>query len=148
MNDKKQFKTAVILAGGFILWVGMSFVTGTICWFQAILGVPCPGCGSTRAALALLQGNFAEAFYWHPLIIVSLVILPYLAVRKIILRHKPMKPIEMKVLIGIAVLYLAVFMVRMILFFPHTAPMVMHEDAVIRQIFRLVANANQWLKIS
>lgn len=122
-----------------MLWIGLSFVTGTICWFQATIGLPCPGCGSTRAALALFQGHFAEAFFWHPLIIVSLVLLPYLVIRKVFLRRKPMRSIETKILIGVGIGYMIVFVVRMILFFPHTPPMVMHDDAVIRQFIRLAA---------
>jgi len=33
-------------------------------WF---LGIPCPCCGFSRAALSLLKFDFAEAFYYHPL---------------------------------------------------------------------------------
>ena len=39
-----------------------------ICRFRAWTGLPCPTCGSTRAALELLQGNFRGAFQQNPLV--------------------------------------------------------------------------------
>ena len=37
------------------------------CPFHALTGVPCPGCGTTRAALALARGDVSAAFGWNPL---------------------------------------------------------------------------------
>lgn len=37
------------------------------CPFLFLWGIPCPGCGMTRAFLALLHLDFAAAFYYHPL---------------------------------------------------------------------------------
>lgn len=42
--------------------------TGTNCPIKALLGVPCPGCGMTRAVLALLRLDFAGAASMHPLV--------------------------------------------------------------------------------
>jgi hypothetical protein len=39
-----------------------------LCPMAGILGVPCPGCGLTRASLALVHGDFARAFHFHPLV--------------------------------------------------------------------------------
>jgi hypothetical protein len=39
-----------------------------ICPIAAAFGQPCPACGLTRAALALLLGNVREAFAFHPLV--------------------------------------------------------------------------------
>jgi hypothetical protein len=39
-----------------------------ICPLAGLLGWPCPGCGLTRAGLALLHGQFAVAWRFHPLV--------------------------------------------------------------------------------
>ncbi|MCM2316557.1 MAG: DUF2752 domain-containing protein, partial [Thermoanaerobaculia bacterium] len=39
----------------------------TICLVRNWTGVPCPGCGVTRAIEAMLRGSYAEAFTLHPL---------------------------------------------------------------------------------
>ena len=36
------------------------------CGFRALTGADCPGCGMTRAALALAQGDAGGAWRWHP----------------------------------------------------------------------------------
>lgn len=50
-------------------------IWGTACLIQGTVGIPCPTCGSTRAFFHLIRGHFHDAFYWHPLIILSLFIL-------------------------------------------------------------------------
>lgn len=40
------------------------------CPMATVLGIPCPGCGLTRATLALLHGNIRAAFALHPLVFV------------------------------------------------------------------------------
>ena len=40
------------------------------CVFKTITGLECPGCGSTRAAHALLHGRIGEAFRLNPFIFV------------------------------------------------------------------------------
>lgn len=42
--------------------------TGIGCIFLYLWKIPCPGCGMTRAILALLRLDFAAAFSWNPLI--------------------------------------------------------------------------------
>jgi hypothetical protein len=38
-----------------------------LCLMAVALHVPCPGCGMTRATVALLRGDFARALAIHPL---------------------------------------------------------------------------------
>lgn len=37
------------------------------CVFQRLFGVPCPGCGMTRAWLSVFRGQLTAAFAHHPL---------------------------------------------------------------------------------
>lgn len=38
------------------------------CPTATLLGVPCPGCGLTRATLLLMRGELAQALRFHPLV--------------------------------------------------------------------------------
>jgi hypothetical protein len=39
----------------------------TVCPFYHATGLPCPGCGLTRAFVCLCHGHLAGAVHWHPL---------------------------------------------------------------------------------
>ena len=37
-----------------------------VCWFRRIFAMDCPGCGLTRAFVALAHGRWAAAWHYHP----------------------------------------------------------------------------------
>jgi hypothetical protein len=52
----------------------IAFARVPFCPLAGVLGVPCPGCGLTRATLALLRGNVRQALHLHPLVFVLMPI--------------------------------------------------------------------------
>ncbi|MCM1192747.1 MAG: DUF2752 domain-containing protein [Butyrivibrio sp.] len=44
------------------------FLPTVPCFFSAIMGIYCPGCGGTRALAALLHGQLLRAAWYHPFI--------------------------------------------------------------------------------
>ncbi len=38
----------------------------TVCPFRTLTGLPCPGCGLTRAFVCLSHGRLTESLHWHP----------------------------------------------------------------------------------
>ena len=63
---KKLIKTLLIhlvAAALFALWL---FLTG--CPIHKLTGLPCPGCGMSRALFSLVRLDFAGAWYYHPLV--------------------------------------------------------------------------------
>jgi hypothetical protein len=63
---------ALVGAGMAFVFVGPAF-----CPTALFLGIPCPGCGLTRASLALLRGDFAAALGFHPLVFVLAPLFAY-----------------------------------------------------------------------
>lgn len=98
--------------------------TGSNCLVQRTIHLPCPMCGMTRASVALFQLRFVDAFRWHPLV----YIMPLLFCTFFLQGYRMFSKIyNSKIFWGIVIgLFIVVYIIRMILFFPHTEPMVPH----------------------
>jgi hypothetical protein len=60
--------TRAALFGGGIVGVVFVFASGSVpCGFAHVFHAPCPGCGSTRAMLALASGDLAGLVRYNPL---------------------------------------------------------------------------------
>ncbi|MSA03153.1 DUF2752 domain-containing protein [Lactonifactor sp. BIOML-A3] len=63
--------TGIVLAAR---WLHISYSDYSLpCIFHRYTGYYCPGCGGTRAAIALSHGRLVQALWYHPLV-------PYAAV--------------------------------------------------------------------
>ena len=127
-------------AAAGLLWLLISYITGSLCWFQSFIGIPCPACGSVRAVQYLIQGNWRVAFTYHPLILVSIMLLTHFAARFIFSKKSELYKTEKWIVFFLMVIYIGLYAVRMFLFFPHTEPFVPLADALWRQGFRLIAS--------
>jgi len=61
---------AQVVAGAALLvsfiWAPGSFPRVDLCYFRRLTGLPCPGCGLTRAFCAISHGQFFSAFKLNP----------------------------------------------------------------------------------
>ncbi len=67
-----------LIAGVGVLHVGFSLAGVTLwtCPIRAATGIPCPGCGLTRASLEVLRGDFSASVQTHafaPLVLTVLL---------------------------------------------------------------------------
>jgi len=53
------------------------------CYFHALTGLHCPGCGATRAVYALLHGRLDEALHQNGLAVLALPFLGVMAVKSL-----------------------------------------------------------------
>lgn len=102
------------------------------CPFRAILGIPCPGCGMTRALVCLLHGDLKSSLYYHPMLIFTG--LAALAGLYALIRKKR------KLLTGTltvwCVLMIALYVWRMAVYFPFE-PMQANPNGLIFRLLNL-----------
>ena len=68
---------AFLALGGYLLAFALGAIPRSFCPFLHLLHLYCPGCGGTRAALALLEGNFLRALLANPTVPVLFAVLLY-----------------------------------------------------------------------
>lgn len=58
-------RAAFLALGGIFLLLWAQFVHA--CPIRSVTGIPCPGCGISRAWFAFLSGDFVHALRFHPM---------------------------------------------------------------------------------
>lgn len=107
---KPLFKLVVgfIVLSAAIVLVALAFsFSGLGCPLKAATGIPCPGCGMTRAWYEALHLNFAGAIAYHPLF----WFMPMALAFALFLPHVN-KKVFVAVMVGAAFLILAVWIIR------------------------------------
>lgn len=136
MNYKKFISKDYIKILGILAAVGTvsilyGYITGrSICAFYNITGVPCPGCGMTRAFKHLFQGHIAEAFRYHPLF-------PFVIFIPFIFKSKK----QVYLYLAVALLLL-VWLIRLKLMFPNVEPMVYKDRNLIEYMKEFIIKIN------
>lgn len=73
-------------------WIGLPVGRGfSFCAFRRITGIPCPGCGMTRAMAALARGDFVAALHLHPFapLVLAQAVALWAKVGEALLRRRP-----------------------------------------------------------
>jgi len=121
---KETIKLYVLLILiGVAAIVATLFFDVNICPVYRIFGIPCPACGMTRAFTSL--PDIRQALSYHPLF----VLIPFMPLL-------PILPEKRRNIVSIIliILFLGVWVARMLLLFPHTIPMVYNENSLLEFI--------------
>lgn len=78
ISDKEVYPAMwvalVCAAGAYFLWrYALGAPTISSCWVWKHLHLYCPGCGGTRALIALFHGQFFRALWYHPAFVLGAV---------------------------------------------------------------------------
>lgn len=123
----------------FLLFFGLYLILTWIfldnnCLIKIVFGVPCPGCGMTRAFISLLKFDLPSAFYYHPLFLLVPLIAFMVVYNERPLVNKLYKSNLVWILLG--VMFIGCFILRIIYVYPD-APMDLNPDSFIMRILRL-----------
>lgn len=61
----KYPKEKILITLIYILVIFLMYIFNIRCVFISLFGIPCPGCGMTRAVISALNLNFSSAFSYH-----------------------------------------------------------------------------------
>ena len=116
-KEKKELMIFIFLLGLASLVIVLQ-TQRSICVIYNTTGLPCPSCGMTRAFLYLAKLDFAEAFHYHPLFpMVPLLFFSYLKGNQ-------------KLLITICLIFIVVWLIRMVLYFPDIEPLNYNNSSI------------------
>lgn len=88
-----KYDNFVILSLVVLAALGFHFIGIRICPVRHFFGVPCPGCGCTRAFMLLMKGDIARSWHYNPLVILAVLVIPvyvlfYDRINDFISKHK------------------------------------------------------------
>lgn len=96
----------------FIAVSGIILLVFYHCPFLYFFGIPCPGCGMTRALLSVAKLDLKAAFYYHPLFFIVILAAIYIAL-KLSGKIKISKKTENSLIMAVCILFIAVYFIRL-----------------------------------
>ena len=120
---------AILVFGGI-----MQAVFGSICPMRAITGLPCPGCGMTRAAISLIRGRWDLVLQYNVLVVFWIGFILYLLWMRYV-RARRVRWEAPVILLGLGTI--AYYIYRMCLFFPGIEPIAYHSKNVLDWLMKL-----------
>ena len=133
MDLKNVWPALAVVAGYFL--IGRKFLY-SLCLCVLLTGLPCPGCGLTRAMFSILQGRFADAWFLHPFSYFILFFVFIFCVKRYFLR-KETKSL-FKWLVAIFVGMILFYLYRMIRYFPGEPPLSYYYGSLGYRIFAIL----------
>ncbi|MCL2050272.1 MAG: DUF2752 domain-containing protein [Lachnospiraceae bacterium] len=114
-------------------YVMIHYFSAATCPIYQIIGLPCAGCGMSRATRFVLTGQFARAYYLNPLAFGIVFFAFYCGFHRYI-RGKAI-PYFIQGIILLFALLLIFYFVRMYLYFPGRVPYVYNYNNLMEDYF-------------
>lgn len=105
---KKNGLAIIIVAVGLFV---VNYIFGTICPIAILFGVPCPGCGMTRAVMAVLHGQFMQAAHYNAAVYLWAAYAVFWAIDRYFFENKK-KMISVTAIIVVCILTIVYFIYR------------------------------------
>lgn len=131
--DVKEYGMAVVVLMIYTFFTNLLF--HAFCPLIIFSGIPCPGCGVSRATAYFLTGRWRQAWQMNPMVFPVVLAAVYFAWNRYLLGRKAA---GIKVIIvTLILLMIVVYGVRMYLYYPDRAPYVYTADNMLAHMHSL-----------
>lgn len=107
----KKHKESFYLFGCLALYVILAYLFKIPCPIKKLTGISCPGCGMTRALIALFMFDFPLALYYHPLVFFVIPVL----LMFIVFYERNMVKCKRILIVVLVIVLIVVYLYRMII---------------------------------
>ena len=129
--DIKEYGIALVAV--FIYAAITNLVFHAFCPLIIFCGLPCPGCGISRATAYFLTGRWQQAWQMNPMVFPIAAGVGYFGWNRYLLGRK-VKGIKV-VIMALAALLVVAYAVRMYLYYPNRVPYVYTENNVLALLY-------------
>lgn len=135
-KDIREHGKAVAFMAAMLVVLVKAF--GAACISQLMVGLPCPACGMSRAALLFLSGHWKESLQMQPLFAALLAGAVLLIVFRYFLKRDTawMKYYAVIILTAAMVFYVY----RMVCYFPDIPPMTYRKENLLSYVLQICRN--------
>lgn len=131
--DMKEYGMAIVALMIYTVVVNMVF--HAFCPLIIFSGIPCPGCGVSRATAYFLTGRWWQAWQMNPMVFPIVLAAGYFGWNRYLLGRKAAG--IKAIIIALLVLMIIVYGVRMYLYYPDRVPYVYTEDNMLARLHSL-----------
>ena len=118
MDCRRIWKIVLAIALYIVI---LKMIFGSMCPCVILTGLPCPGCGMTRALLSVLTGRFTAAWKYNPNIYLWIVAAAWFFINRYFLERKT--PCIKAILTILVIVLVVSYLYRMKYCFQTTPPM-------------------------
>lgn len=138
-KDVKSMWAAFLVIAAYYM-VGKSYLYSG-CVVVMVTGFPCPACGMTRAAFALLRGDFARAFQLNPFIYAIVIFVFAFCVWRYILQKNQRIFVKWGILLIVCMVLFYIY--RMVCLFPGEPPMSYYRRNLLATVWEVIQRYRQ-----
>ena len=129
--DVKEYGMAI--AALLLYTVVVNLVFHAFCPLVIFGGIPCPGCGVSRATLCFMTGRWQRAWQLNPMVFPIVLAAAYFGWNRYLMgrKAKGIKAITAVLLVSLIIVY----GVRMYMYFPNRVPYVYTENNLLAHLY-------------
>lgn len=135
--DVKEYGMAI--AALLLYTAVVNLIFHAFCPLIIFSGIPCPGCGVSRATLCFLTGRWQQAWQLNPMVFPIVLVGAYFGWNRYLMgrKAKGIKAITAVLLVSLIIVY----GVRMYMYFPNRVPYVYTEDNLLAHFYSFCRQA-------